>query len=134
MTVICNHTDDLQGNFMLNLELRSLKVPEAALYSASQPVRVACSVHADVKSLPPPPLSYSLIPRLPVSLPSIPCLLPFPLRSLCSDTSLVRKSYRTRSKKDVVRVTKHMVDSIVLRPHRGADKVVGGVFVSVGEF
>ncbi|KAL7421801.1 hypothetical protein Q5752_003572 [Cryptotrichosporon argae] len=108
------------GNFMLTLELRSARVPEMIVARAGQP------------SLAPAPLSSSYLSLPTVRLPSPPCLVPWPFRSLCPSRLLRRSSRRRRpaASKAVVALRKDLVEGVVVRPAAGDD--VGTAFVSVG--
>ncbi|WOO85581.1 uncharacterized protein LOC62_07G009082 [Vanrija pseudolonga] len=121
------------GNFMVTLELRSQRSPPTVILHAAQP------------SLPPPPLEAAML-----SLPSFPtyllppCIIPWPFRGLCpsrilgyADTPNAKiKERRRRSSspangKEVVLLTKELVDAVVINPGRG-DLTIGSAFVSIG--
>lgn len=101
------------------------------------------------QSLPPPALPASILvfPTIPLSyLP--PCIIPWPFRSFCP-SRLLGYGHRTDSKikerktkgmfaspakgKDVVLLTKELMEGVVLTPSRGGEASIGSVFVSIGE-
>ncbi|KAL1405431.1 hypothetical protein Q8F55_009062 [Vanrija albida] len=121
------------GNFMVTLELRSSRSPETTIIHAAQP------------SLPPPPLETTLLtlPSFPTYLLP-PCIIPWPFRGLCpsrilgyADTPNAKiKERRRRSSspangKEVVLLTKELVDAVTINPGRG-DLSIGSAFVSIG--
>ncbi|WWC61813.1 uncharacterized protein I303_104398 [Kwoniella dejecticola CBS 10117] len=127
-------TTDEMGNFMLSLELRALNQPERVLITAAQP------------SLPPAPLASPFIslPVLPTS--NLPCIIPYPFRSLCPSrllgysvpTAKIRErrakggfSSRERGK-DVVPLKKDLMEGVILKPGRLPEMTVGSGYVSIG--
>lgn len=101
---------------------------------------------ASAQSLPPPPLEAAMLsfPSFPTYLLP-PCIIPWPFRGLCpsrilgyADTPNAKiKERRRRSSspangKEVVLLTKELVDAVVINPGRG-DLTVGSAFVSIGE-
>ncbi|TXT03842.1 hypothetical protein VHUM_04363 [Vanrija humicola] len=122
------------GNFMVTLELRSQRSPHAVIIHAAQP------------SLPPPPLETTLLalPSFPTYLLP-PCIIPWPFRGLCpsrilgyADTPKAKiKERRRRSSspangKEVVLLTKELVDAIIINSPGRSDLTVGSAFVSIG--
>lgn len=105
------------------------------------------------QSLPPPPLPSTLLslPSLPLHLLP-PCVLPWPFRPLCPSRLLgyggsraSRSKIRERrakgrlaspaSGKDVVLMTKELMEGIVVKPGRSIpDAVIGSAFVSIGQY
>jgi len=139
-----------EGNFMLAVELRSFRNPQLTVIGASQPVSCILSklISAHEQSLPPSALPSSLI-----SLPSFPtyllppCVLPWPVRSLCpsrllgyDDRTISTLKHRRRKGgfaspakgKEVVLLKKELMDAVLLKPARGGEAVVGAVYVSIG--
>nr|XP_019010904.1 uncharacterized protein I206_04208 [Kwoniella pini CBS 10737]OCF49685.1 hypothetical protein I206_04208 [Kwoniella pini CBS 10737] len=127
-------TTDEMGNFMLSLELRALDQPERVLITAAQP------------SLPPAPLASPFIslPVLPTS--HLPCIVPYPFRSLCPSRLLgysvpsakirerrAKGGFSSRERgKDVVPLKKDLMEGVVLKPGRVPGMTIGSGFVSIG--
>ncbi|BEI89145.1 uncharacterized protein CcaverHIS019_0205070 [Cutaneotrichosporon cavernicola] len=130
-----SQSSEEMGNFMVTLDLRSLRAPEVSIVHVSQP------------SLPPPPLKTSL-----VSLPSIPtwyippCVIPWPFRSFCPSRvfgyagvpdARIKERRRRGSLvspargNEVVLLTKELIEGTVINPGRG-DLAIGSAFVSIG--
>ncbi|WVR06993.1 hypothetical protein IAU60_004031 [Kwoniella sp. DSM 27419] len=126
--------DDM-GNFMLSLQLKSLRDPNTVLVQAAQP------------SLPPPSLQSALlsIPVLPMTY--LPCVIPWPFRSLCPSrllgySSVPNSKIRERRikggfssagrGKDVVPLKKDLMEGVVLKPSRLPESTIGSAFVSIG--
>ncbi|WVN88271.1 uncharacterized protein L203_103473 [Cryptococcus depauperatus CBS 7841] len=123
-------------NFMLSLELRSLKDPGVVVISAAQPSLVPS----------PLPLSFLSIPSLLAQfLP--PCVIPWPFRSLCPSRLLGsgRKQYQKvqqrRAKagfmnspliRNIVPIKKDLMEGVILKPSQSSGSVVGSAFLSVG--
>ncbi|KAK4687859.1 hypothetical protein P7C73_g2256, partial [Tremellales sp. Uapishka_1] len=122
------------GNFMLGLQLRSLRTPDQVILSAAQP------------SLPPPPLPSTLFSIPSLHVPFVPCVIPYPFRGLCPSRLFGYSQERTRLKKraknspfaspakgkDVVLLRTELMEGVILRPGSGGDAVVGAAFVSIG--
>nr|XP_031863226.1 uncharacterized protein CI109_001098 [Kwoniella shandongensis]KAA5530298.1 hypothetical protein CI109_001098 [Kwoniella shandongensis] len=125
------------GNFMLSLELRSLRDPKTVIINAAQP------------SLPPPPLSSALAFSyidLPLQyLP--PCIIPWPFRSFCPSRLLgyggkpnskirerrIKGGFAgTGNRKDVVPLKKDLMEGVLLRSSHAPESNVGSAFVSIG--
>lgn len=140
------------GNFMLSLELRSLRNTDLAIITAAQPVGFAPASRSDLiglQSLPPPSLPSSVfyVPSISTSyLP--PCIIPWPFRSLCPSRLLDyggKPDSKIRERranamfaspaqgKDVVLLRKELMEGVMLNPGRGGDAVIGSAFVSIGE-
>nr|ODN97664.1 hypothetical protein L204_03086 [Cryptococcus depauperatus CBS 7855] len=127
---------DVEDNFMLSLELRSLKDPGVVVISAAQPSLVPS----------PLPLSFLSIPSLLAQfLP--PCVIPWPFRSLCPSRLLGsgRKQYQKvqqrRAKagfmnspliRNIVPIKKDLMEGVILKPSQSSGSVVGSAFLSVG--
>ncbi|KAK8864363.1 hypothetical protein IAR55_001610 [Kwoniella newhampshirensis] len=125
------------GNFMLSLEMRSLRDPNTVLINAAQP------------SLPPPPLSSTLsFPFINLPLQYLPpCIVPWPFQSLCPSRLLgyggkPDSKIRERrikggfagpgNRKDVVPLRKDLMEGVLLKSSHAPETTVGSAFVSIG--
>ncbi|GMK57219.1 hypothetical protein CspeluHIS016_0400530 [Cutaneotrichosporon spelunceum] len=130
-----SHSSEEMGNFMVTLDLLSLRAPEVSIVHVAQP------------SLPPAPLKTSLlsVPTIPTwFLP--PCVIPWPFRSLCPSRlfgyagvpdARIKERRRRGSLvspargNEVVLLTKELIEGTVINPVRG-DLAIGSAFVSIG--